>query len=475
MTSYRPVQERIKDFRPVEIPPEESRVREELKRCQDCGVPFCHMAGCSLKNVIPEINTEALNGRVETALTKLLETSPFPEFTARICPALCEGSCVQGLNDVPVPIRETEFRVIEEGFKRGLVRPVVPEFRLPFSVGVVGSGPAGLSAAFYLNRAGVPVTVYEKDLRPGGFLRYGIPDFKLEKSVIDRRIKLMEDEGVRFRFGVLAGEDISLRLLSREHRALILAIGSRRKRDLDIPGRGLKGILFATDFLSAQNRAVSGEIEAVPAELSALGKKVIVIGGGDTGSDCVGTSWRQGAKEVHQYEILPEPPKSRSDSNPWPQWPKVFRSSSSHEEGGIRRWNIESLEFLPRDADQSRLGALRFREVEWVEDQKGGFKPVPKAGSETRESADLVLLALGFTGAEPGKLAQAESFKSFRPGGRIGPGQYVCGDAATGPSLVVRAMADALRVAEELLRDLFREDRALGDPDGAGKILSPAP
>ncbi|MDR2339825.1 MAG: glutamate synthase subunit beta [Deltaproteobacteria bacterium] len=454
MSTYRPIAERIKDFRPVELPLVGEPLRSELRRCQDCGIPFCHAMGCPLGNVIPEINTEALHGRHGPALMKLLATSPFPEFTARICPALCEGSCVQGLNDVPVPIRLAELEVIERGFADGLVKALPPKTRLGISVGIVGSGPAGLSAAFYLNRAGAKVTVYEKDQAPGGFLRYGIPDFKLEKSVIDRRVLLMESEGVGFRTGVLAGEDISLRLLKREHDALILAIGSRRKRDLPIPGRDLRGVHFATDYLTAQNMEVSGELESIPEGLSAFGKKVIVIGGGDTGSDCVGTAWRQGAREVCQYEIMPEPPKSRADSNPWPQWPKVFRTSSSLEEGGHRRWNVDSLAFLPSANDPSALGALKFREVEWAKDDKGAFKPIPKPGTETVEQCDMVFLAMGFTGAEPGTLAPAEGFKSFRPGGLVAPGVYACGDAATGPSLVVRAMADGLAVARTALLDL---------------------
>jgi glutamate synthase (NADPH/NADH) small chain len=362
---------------------------------------------------------------------------------------------VQGLNDVPVPIRLVELSVIERGFRDKLIKPVIPKLRLDLNVGVVGSGPAGLAAAFLLNRAGAKVTVYERDNSPGGFLRYGIPDFKLEKSVIDRRLKLMVEEGVKFQTGIVAGEDISLRLLQREHKALILAIGSRKKRDLEIPGRKLSGILFATDFLRAQNRLCSGELTELPPSLSAKGKKVIVIGGGDTGSDCVGTSLRQGARDVHQFEIMPMPPKSRADSNPWPQWPKVFRTSSSLEEGGHRRWNIDSLEFLPDNASTGKVGGLRFREVEWKNVDGSGFKPFPVEGSEQVESADLILLAMGFTGPEPGKLASPEGLGRFRgSGGLLEEGIYVAGDAALGPSLVVKAMADGLKVAKQLLKEL---------------------
>jgi glutamate synthase (NADPH/NADH) small chain len=322
-------------------------------------------------------------------------------------------------------------------------------------VGVVGSGPSGLSAAFLLNRLGASVTVYERDLSPGGFLRYGIPDFKLEKSVIDRRAALMEAEGVIFRTGILAGEDISLRLLQREHDALILALGSRRKRDLAVPGRDLEGVLFATDYLSAQNRALSGETGPVGGALSALGKKVMVIGGGDTGADCVGTAWRQGAREVCQYEIMPMPPKSRADSNPWPQWPRVFKTPTSLEEGGNRRWNVDTLAFLPSQREPSRVGALSFREVEWRPKPGGGFAPVPKPGTEAVEPCDLVLLAMGFTGAEPGGLAPEGGIEASKPGGPVSPGLYACGDAASGPSLVVRAMASGLRVARLALSDVL--------------------
>ncbi|MDR2051476.1 MAG: glutamate synthase subunit beta [Deltaproteobacteria bacterium] len=458
MNKYRPITERIHDFKPVEPAPEEGWLKSELARCQDCGIPFCHACGCPLLNAIPEINAAAREDRWNTALARLLATSPFPEFTARVCPALCEGSCVQGLNESGVPCRQVEFSVIERGFAEKLLRPRPPARRLEKRAVVVGSGPAGLAAAWRLNRAGLRVTVYERDARPGGFLRYGIPDFKLEKSVLDRRISLLEEEGIIFECGVEAGEDISGRLLSRRNDILILATGARKKRDLPIPGRELSGIHFAVDYLTAQNRLLNGEIRGIPSSLEAGGKRVIVIGGGDTGSDCVGTAWRQGAVSVCQLEILPKPPETRSPDNPWPEWPRVLRTSSSHEEGGERRWSVTAGAFIPAEGNPSAVGAVRCSQVKWV--AEGGRQvPLPDGNSAFTLPADLVLLAMGFTGTEPGQilssfnLAPDKSGRLPRDGeGRLSlPGLYACGDAALGPSLVVRAIADGLRVAERAL------------------------
>ncbi|MDR2421861.1 MAG: glutamate synthase subunit beta, partial [Deltaproteobacteria bacterium] len=437
MSEYRPVTERLRDFRPVELRLTDPAIQKELIRCQDCGIPFCHALGCPLYNLIPEINLEAKNGRWASALGRLLETNPFPEFTGRVCPALCEGSCVQGLHESPVPARLAELEVIERGFGLGLVKRAPKTRHLDLSVGVIGSGPAGLAVAHGLARAGAQATVYEKDAKAGGFLRYGIPDFKLEKEVIDRRLELMMAEGVTFLCGVEAGLDVSERLLWRRHQVLVLAIGARRKRDLAIPGRELIGVHFATDYLAAQNRVNGGEDAALPPDLNAFGRKVVVIGGGDTGSDCVGTAWRQGAVEVSQFEIMPKPPEDRSPDNPWPQWPRVLRTSSSHEEGGFRRWLVNTLEFTPSPHSPGRLGGLRAVEVEWVARDGGPPAPRPIPGTEFVKEADLVLLAMGFTGPEPGSLSGAQSIKPDGQG-RLAPGLYAAGDAANGPSLVVR-------------------------------------
>ncbi|MDR2668529.1 MAG: glutamate synthase subunit beta [Desulfovibrio sp.] len=458
MSSYRPILERVYDFKPVELPPLRQELERELRRCQDCGVPFCHASGCPLLNAVPEINAAALSGRLRTALGVLLATSPFPEFTARVCPALCEGSCVQGLHTAPVPCRQIEYAVIEGGFAAGLVHAHIPAQRTGLRAAVVGSGPAGLAAAWRLNRAGAAVTVYEKNARPGGFLRYGIPDFKLEKSVIDRRVRLLQEEGIVFECGVEAGADISSRLLGERHDVLILAVGTGKKRDLSVPGRDAAGIHFAVDYLTAQNKLNGGEIAGLPADCDAAGKRVLVIGGGDTGSDCVGTAWRQGALSVCQTEIMPKPPEGRAPGNPWPQWPRILRTSSSHEEGGERRWNIGTLSFAtaPDEAGRrERVSAANCAEVSW---ESGS--PVPVPGTEFSLPADLVLLAMGFTGAEDGALTQASGCAPDRSG-RLpracalpgGPKVYACGDAALGPSLVVRAIDDGLRTAERVLSE----------------------
>lgn len=462
MANYRPVAERICDYRPVELPLAPETLTAELRRCQDCGIPFCHGSGCPLGNPIPEMNAKALAGHWRTALACLLSTSPFPEFTSRVCPALCEGSCVQGLVDQAVPCRLVEYEIIERGFAAGLVKPQIPARRLGLKAAVIGSGPAGLAAAWKLNQAGAEVSVYECDHKPGGFLRYGIPDFKLSKDVLDRRIDILKKEGIAFECGVEAGVDISVRLLERRHDLLVLAIGARNKRDLNIPGRNLAGIYPAIDFLSAQNRVLSGELAQLPPDYVCRGKRVVVIGGGDTGSDCVGTAIRLGAREVSQFEIMPRPPESRAYNNPWPQWPRVFRASSSHEEGCARAWSIDTTEFLPSEDDPGRLGGMNCRQLRWVE--KGGrlIRPEPGPGGQFRQPADLVLLAMGFTGVENGQLLQTLEIAPGKKGLLMRDGTfrlhnrvYACGDAVKGPSLVVRAIFDGLAAAEAALAASF--------------------
>jgi glutamate synthase (NADPH/NADH) small chain len=456
----------------VELRLTDAAIQKELSRCQDCGIPFCHALGCPLYNLIPEINLAAKSGRWASALGRLLETSPFPEFTGRICPALCEGSCVQGLNEAPVPARLVELEVIERGFFLGLVKKYPRPRPLELSVGVVGSGPSGLAVAQTLARAGAQVTVYEKDARPGGFLRYGIPDFKLEKEVIDRRLDLMMAEGVSFHCGVEAGRDISERLLWKRHAVLVLCVGARQKRDLAIIGRDLLGVHFATDYLAAQNRVNGGEEMSLPPDLNAFGRKVVVIGGGDTGSDCVGTAWRQGAVEVSQFEIMPKPPVTRSADNPWPQWPRTLRTSSSHEEGGYRRWNVNTLEFTPDPHFPGRVGGLKAVEVEWLTDNGRLIKPQPLPGGEFAKSVDLALLAMGFTGPEPSDLT-ASAIKPDAQG-RLSQGLYAAGDAAHGPSLVVRAISDGVKVAKAILND-YQAARFPATPDQDARFNQPAP
>jgi glutamate synthase (NADPH/NADH) small chain len=455
---YRPVEERKQDFRAVELMLGGDELREQSARCMDCGIPFCQSAnsavGCPVYNRIPEFNDQVYHGQWEEALALLLEGSTFPEFTGRICPAPCEASCVCGINRDPVAIRQIELTIIETGFDRGYMRPRIPSQRVGKRVAIVGSGPAALSAAHRLNQAGIDVVVYERDRYPGGMLRYGIPDFKLEKWVVERRITLMEQEGIAFETGVEIGRDISYPYLSSRFDAVLLAGGAREPRDLVVEGRDLDGIEFAMDFLSRQNMLNGEEDISGCKDISADGKHVVVIGGGDTGSDCVGTSLRQGALSVTQFEILPKPPDERPDSTPWPEWPNRMRTSSSHLEGCTRRWSVSTSAFKGKDG---RVTALDGVEVKWVFPE-GAARPVPEeqAGSEFTVKADLVLLAMGFTG--PGRKAllddmgvalNARGFVNRHEGNATSvEGVFVAGDMTDGPSLVVRAMQDGKHAAK---------------------------
>ncbi|MBN1268521.1 MAG: glutamate synthase subunit beta [Kiritimatiellae bacterium] len=455
--AYRPVPERVKDFKSVDIPLTEEEVRAQAARCMDCGTPFCHAAssGCSLRNVIPEFNEHVYYGRWKEALDILLHTNCFPEFTGRICPAPCEGACVLGLIRPPVNICKIELAVIEQGFQRGYVKAEPPRVRRKEHAAVVGSGPAGLAAAHTLNRAGFNVTVYEKDARTGGLLRYGIPDFKLEKWVLDQRLDLMAQEGVVFECGVDVGSDISYNFLKGRFDAIVLAGGAGVPRDLEVPGRELAGIHFAMDFLTRQNKLIGGETVRGKEQLTAAGRNVVVIGGGDTGSDCIGTSFRQGARQVVQLEILPEPPPARSASTPWPQWPLMRRDSSSHKEGATRRWNVATKEFV---GEEGRVKQLRCVEVEW---RVEGGRPQPreKPGTGFTLDADLVLLAMGFIG--PGRTALVEELDIATDArGFIrrdachmtnADGIFVAGDMQRGASLVVHAISDGIRTARQVM------------------------
>ena len=448
MSEYRPVEERRRDWEEVGRPLAEGACRDRARECLACGLPFCHGLGCPLANPIPETNAAVAAGDDALAHDLLAQTDLFPEFTARVCPALCEGSCTRGMDGgAPVGIRALERHISDAAWAAGRVRPHLPARRLGRRVAVVGSGPAGLAAAEWLNRAGVEVTVYERDRAPGGLLRYGIPDFKLSKALIDRRVALMEAEGIRFVCGTEIGRDIAPGWLAGRNDAVLWAVGAGVPRDLPVPGRGLGGIHFALDFLKGQNRALAGELPEAP--ISAKGRRVVVIGGGDTGSDCVGTALRQGAASVTQIEILPRPPEARSPATPWPRWPWMLRTSSSHEEGGERLWSVETLAFEGAGA----VTGVRVRGVEWVRSPLGQpLRQAPAAGSERVLPADLVLLAMGFVGV-PGALLDVlpRQERPFLRAEAAGSPHVACGDCVTGPSLVVRALADARRAAEALL------------------------
>lgn len=442
---YRPVTERLGDFAEVELPLNEEELLRQASRCMDCGIPFCHGLGCPLGNLIPDMNAAAFRGDWKTAWEILAKTNPFPEFTGRICPALCEGSCTAGLDGGAVTVRLIERAIVEKAFENGWVRPVRPKERVKGEVAVVGSGPAGLSAAYELNRLGHRVAVYEKENGCGGLLRYGIPNFKLDKSLIERRIRILEDSGVTFVRRTAVGDDISARYLSDRCDAMILAVGTPVPRDLAVEGRKAGGIAFALDFLSGENKFLTGESKSLP--ISAAGKRVLVVGGGDTGSDCVGTALRQGAVSVEQIEIMPKPSETRGRLDPWPEWPRTLRTSSSHEEGCVRRWGLDTVRFLEKD------GAVVGAEVAPVrarfsdEGRLLGFERLAEP-SETIE-ADLVLLALGFL-----KIDRAGFLDRFNlaDSGSI----FIAGDAASGPSLVVRAFADGKRIAADVHRYLCR-------------------
>jgi glutamate synthase (NADPH/NADH) small chain len=458
--AYRPAAERVNDFNWVDIPLAEDEIRVQASRCMDCGTPFCHASasGCPLGNVIPEFNALVYQGRWKEALDILLQTNCFPEFTGRICPAPCEGACVLGLIRPAVNICKIELAIIEQAFQRGYVRVEAASPRRGERVAVIGSGPAGLAAAHVLNRAGLEVTVYEKDSRPGGLLRYGIPDFKLEKWVLDRRLALMQEEGVTFECGVDAGEDVSYRFLRDRFDALVLATGAGVPRDLKVPGRELAGIHFAMDFLTQQNSLVGGEPLDGLEPITAEGKNVVVIGGGDTGSDCIGTSWRQGARQVVQLEILPEPPAIRAETTPWPQWPLMRRDSSSHKEGDTQRyWSVDTIAFA---GERGSVGRVHCARVQWAFDEsRGQTCPTRISGSEFELEAGLVLLAMGFVAPGPTDLIEHLRLEKD-PRGFVArddrrmtsaEGVFVAGDMQSGPSLVVRAIDDGMRTARSVL------------------------
>ncbi len=426
---YRPIHDRIHDFGEVEQTLNTRDRQEQASRCMDCGVPFCHWA-CPLGNKDPEWNDALYHGEWETAYKLLKKTNPFPEFTGRICPALCEKACVlYHTTGEAVTNRENECAIAERAFLEGYVTIEHPK-RNGLRVAVVGSGPAGLAAANALNYMGYEVTVFEKNEAAGGLLRYGIPNFKLNKKIIDRRIEVMEQEGITFRYGEAV---TSVAMLSQQQfSAIILATGTPTARNLNIPGRELKGVHLALELLSQQNRILAGMEFSKEERITAKGKDVLVIGGGDTGSDCIGTAHRQGCKSVTQIEIMPKPPVGHNPSTPWPNWPVILKTTSSHEEGCIRRWNINTLEFL---GENGKVTGVKVQEIEWKPNPEGGRPLMVEKNEPEIIKADLVLLAMGFLKPEHPEYPE---------------NVFVCGDAANGASLVVRAIASGLQAAEKV-------------------------
>ncbi|WP_295731731.1 glutamate synthase subunit beta [uncultured Muribaculum sp.] len=450
---YRPVNDRIKDYGEVEqtLNPEDRRL--QASRCMECGVPFCHWS-CPLGNRQPEWQDRLYKNDIRGAYRLLTATDDFPEFTGRVCPALCEKGCVLNKQHEPVTIRENEAAIVERAFLEGIVEPHIPARRTGFRVAVIGSGPAGLTCANRLNRKGHSVTVFEKNEAVGGLLRLGIPDFKLNKTVIDRRLALLREEGIEFRTGVNVGVDIPASELLDDYDAVCIAIGSEVPRDLRIDGRELKGIHFALELLQQQNRVNAGQEIAADSRITAKNKNVLVIGGGDTGSDCVGTAHRQGAASVTQIEIMPMPPEGDNPDTPWPYWPVVLKTSSSHLEGCTRRWLLDTRRFIG-DAD-GHVAEAELEEIEWADDPATGRKKIVRTGKVEKIKADLVLLALGFTNpVAEGLLEQLGVDKDTRGNIKVDadmstsvPKVFAAGDASTGASLVVRCMASGRQAAE---------------------------
>ncbi|MDR3250355.1 MAG: glutamate synthase subunit beta [Tannerella sp.] len=456
---YRPIYERKTDFSEVEQTLNSSDRRTQASRCMDCGVPFCHWA-CPIGNKQPEWQDLLYKGRWQDAFRILEQTCDFPEFTGRICPALCEKSCVLNLSiHEPVTIRENEVAIVEAAFHEGFIKPVTP-VRNGKKVAVVGSGPAGLTVANQLNRKGYKVTVFEKDEWAGGLLRFGIPNFKLSKLIIDRRIDLMEREGVKFKNKCHVGKDLKINELLDNYDAVCLSIGCEAPRDLKVEGRELNGIYFALEFLGQQNRVLGGIKIPDKERISAKGKNVLVIGGGDTGSDCVGTSNRHGAKSVTQIEILPQPPKDFNPQTPWPMWPQILKTSSSHEEGCVRRWNLTTNKFT--GDGKGNVKEVEVEEVAWTEAKAGGRPEMKPTGKKETIAADLVFLCMGFVNpVQEGVIGELSLNTDQRLNIAVDGNNrtssekvFACGDAVSGASLVVRAMASGRKTADAIDRFL---------------------
>lgn len=438
----RPVEERVHDWREVYKPFPELKLVEQGARCMDCGVPFCH-TGCPLGNIIPDWNDLVYRKNWKEAIRRLHATNNFPEFTGRLCPAPCEEACVLGISEPPVTIKNIENSIVERAFAEGWIVPMPPETRTGKKVAIVGSGPAGLACAQQLNRAGHSVTVFERADRIGGLLRYGIPEFKMEKAILDRRLKIMEQEGITFRTNANVGVNVPVEQLRREFDVIVLAGGATHPRPLDIPGRDLKGIYYAMEFLPLQNKRCHGDNIPDSEFISAAGKDVVIIGGGDTGADCLGTSHRHGCRSVVQLELLPRPPAQRNEAMPWPYWPNVYRTSSAHEEGGQRDFAVNTVEFTGSNGSVEKLRCIR---LDWT---KGAPKPIP--GSEFDIPAQLVLLAMGFVAPGAGPVLEQLGVNQSNERGVSKvtadegymtnvPGVFACGDARRGQSLIVWAI-----------------------------------
>jgi len=459
--SYAPVEERIKNYREFTVQMPETDLKEQGARCMDCGIPFCH-SGCPLGNLIPDFNDAVYKGKWEKASEILHSTNNFPEFTGRLCPAPCEEACVLGINEDPVTIENIEKNIVETAFEKGWITAKPPATRTGKKVAVVGSGPAGLAAAQQLNRAGHEVTVFERDEKPGGLMRYGIPDFKMEKTVIDRRLEVLKEEGITFKCGIEVGKDIKADVLKKEYDSIVLTGGATVRRNLPIDGADLKGVVQAMDFLGQNNRRVEG-IKELGEEIKATGKDVVVIGGGDTGSDCIGTSIRHGATSVSNFEIMPMATTERPEGQPWPFWPMRLRTSSSHKEGAERFFSISTKRFI--GDEKGNLTGLITSEVEWI--KKPGQRPELKEveGTEKEWKCELALLALGFTGSEHTVAEQLglemdprTNIKASEVNYKTNvPGIFVAGDQRRGQSLIVWAISEGRQAAYHIDKYLMGE------------------
>jgi glutamate synthase (NADPH/NADH) small chain len=465
MPKRRRIEERLQDWNEVYLPAEEGKLKAQASRCMDCGVPFCH-SGCPLGNLIPDWNDLVYRGRWREAIDALHATNNFPEFTGRLCPAPCEEACVLNINSDPVTIKAVEQRIVDHAFEHGWIVAEPPRERTGKQVAVIGSGPAGLACAQQLNRAGHLVTVFEKDDRLGGLMRYGIPDFKMAKSILDRRLALLEEEGILFRTGVNVGVDLTIFELRSSYDAVVLTSGAIKPRPLTIPGGELGGVMFAMDYLTQQNRRVTGDEPVWDNDVTAAGKDVIIVGGGDTGADCYGTALRQGARSVTQFQIHPEPPRERPELNPW--WPApamILRESAAHQEGGTREWGIHTTHLSGEDGHVKKLHAVRVQQAQ--RDDAGRRAIIPVPGSEVIFAADLVLIAIGYSGPEPAGLL-TELGVGLDGRGNVHtngdyetnvPGVFAAGDARRGQSLIVWAIAEGREAAHDVDKFLMGASR----------------